>query len=47
MTKLAEAEEEPEVADEVESETPTFGIEEAVEKGLIDEDFAQLLKGED
>jgi hypothetical protein len=25
----------------------TFGIEEALKKGLIDEDFAQLLKGED
>jgi CheY-like chemotaxis protein/predicted regulator of Ras-like GTPase activity (Roadblock/LC7/MglB family) len=25
----------------------TFGIEEALRKGLIDEDFAQLLKGED
>jgi CheY-like chemotaxis protein len=47
MTKLAESGEEPEITDEVESDTITFNIEEALKKGLIDDDFAQLLLGEE
>jgi CheY-like chemotaxis protein/predicted regulator of Ras-like GTPase activity (Roadblock/LC7/MglB family) len=38
---------ETEIQDEPEGDISTFGIEEALRKGLIDEDFAQLLKGED
>lgn len=47
MTKLAESGEEPEITDEVESDTITFNVEEALKKGLIDDDFAQLLLGEE
>jgi len=47
MTKLAEPGEEPEPTDEIESDSITFNIEEALKKGLIDEDFAQLLLGEE
>lgn len=43
MTKLAEPEEEPKSV--AYTEEDTFGVEEALKKGLIDEDFAQLLKG--
>lgn len=46
-TKLAESGEEPETTGEVESEDLTLNIDEAVKKGLIDEDFAQLLRDED
>jgi len=45
MSKLAESEEEPETP--ARTQEDTFGIEEALRKGLIDEDFAQLLKGEE
>jgi len=45
--KLAGSEEEAELTGEVESESFTFNVEEALKKGLIDEDFAQLLRGED
>ncbi len=47
MTKLAESAEEPETTGEAEAGDLTFNIEEALKKGLIDEDFAQLLMGED
>jgi CheY-like chemotaxis protein len=47
MTRLAESGEEPEITDKGEADAITFNIEEAVKKGLIDEDFAQLLLGED
>jgi hypothetical protein len=47
MTKLAEPEEEVEPELEAEEDSSTFGIEEALNKGLIDEEFAELLKGED
>jgi CheY-like chemotaxis protein len=47
MTKLAEPEQEPETKLAAEEDASTFGIEEALEKGLIDEEFAELLKGED
>jgi CheY-like chemotaxis protein len=47
MTKLAEPEEEVEPELEAGEEDSTFGIEEALNKGLIDEEFAELLKGED
>ncbi|NIN63644.1 MAG: response regulator [Anaerolineae bacterium] len=47
MTKLAEPEEEVETELEAEEDHSTFGIEEALNKGLIDEEFAELLKGED
>lgn len=49
MTKLSQPEEErePELEAETEENTSLFGIEEALKKGLIDEEFAELLKGED
>ncbi len=47
MTKLAEPDEEVETELEAEEDNSTFGIEEALNKGLIDEEFAELLKGED
>ncbi len=47
MTRLTEAGEDPETASQVESGKGTFNIEEALKKGLIDEDFAQLLMGEE
>jgi CheY-like chemotaxis protein len=48
MSKLAESGEEPTTMAESDSEDPAFfNIEEAVKKGLIDEDFAQLLLGEE
>ncbi len=47
MTKLAESQDEAKAAGEVPSEGLTFSIEEALKKGLIDEDFANLLMGED
>ena len=47
MTKLAESGAELETTGDVEPEDLTFDIEEALKKGLIDEDFAQLLLGED
>jgi CheY-like chemotaxis protein len=47
MTKLAESGEELEITEDLESDTITFNIEEALKKGLIDEDFAQLLLGEE
>ncbi len=49
MTKLSQPEEErePQLEAEAEENTSLFGIEEALKKGLIDEEFAELLKGED
>ena len=47
MTKLAELEEQPETAGDAQADDLTFSIEEALKKGLIDEDFARLLMGED
>ncbi len=49
MTKLSQPEEEqePELEEEAEQNASLFGIEEALKKGLIDEEFAELLKGED
>jgi CheY-like chemotaxis protein len=48
MSKLAESGQEPETAGEADSEDLSFfNIQEAVKKGLIDEDFAQLLMGEE
>ncbi len=50
MTKPAESGQEPETTGEVESvesEDLTLNIDEAVGKGLIDEDFAQRLRDED
>jgi len=47
ITEPEELSHETEIQDQPESDVSTFGIEEALRKGLIDEDFAQLLKGED
>ena len=46
-TEPEEPRPEIEIQNEPETDISAFGIEEALRKGLIDEDFAQLLKGED
>lgn len=46
MTQLDETVHENEVIADSADNDSTFGVEEALRKGLIDEDFAQLLKGE-
>ncbi len=45
--ELAESRERRETRGEDESQELTFDVEEALKKGLIDDDFAQLLLGED
>lgn len=47
VTKSSEPDLESETAPEPGGVDSAFGIEEALKKGLIDEDFARLLKGED
>lgn len=47
MTELAESDDQAETAAEPQTDESAFGIQEALEKGLIDEEFAQLLKSEE
>ena len=47
ISQLDMTEPENEVSADPGGNESTFGVEEALRKGLIDEDFAQLLKGED
>jgi hypothetical protein len=46
ISQLDVTEPENEVITDPDGNESTFGVEEALRKGLIDEDFAQLLKGE-